>query len=157
MILVTVGTQKQGFNRLFEWIESIEIKDKVVLQLGYTPFKSEKYESYEFPENFQEFLCNANVVICHGGVGSIIEAISLGKKVIAIPRQQQFGEHVDNHQMEIVNKMVDQNFIFSANSKNELQEKLKIIETHEFRKYESNNDYFNVQLNNLIDRMENNE
>lgn len=157
MIFVTVGTQKQDFKRLFEWLENIEINDKVVLQLGYTNFHSKKYESYEFPENYQDLLTEANIVICHGGVGSIIEAISKGKKVIAVPRLQNYGEHVDDHQMEIVNKMEKQNYIFSANSEKELQDKLKTIKIHEFRKYKSNNDYFNEKLNELIERMEDDE
>lgn len=157
MTFVTVGTQKQDFKRLFEWLENIEINDKVVLQQGYTNFQSEKYESYEFPKNYQELLSEANVVICHGGVGSIIEAISKGKKVIAIPRLQKYGEHVDDHQIEIVNKMEKQNYIFSANSENELQKKLETIKVHEFKKYKSNNEYFNDKLNDLIVRMEDDE
>ena len=42
MILVTLGTQKQDFSRLLKYIEESNIKDEIIVQAGYTKFKSKK-------------------------------------------------------------------------------------------------------------------
>lgn len=34
-----------------------------------------------------------------------MNAVSKGKKTIVVPRQEQFGEHVNNHQVDFVNKV----------------------------------------------------
>jgi UDP-N-acetylglucosamine transferase subunit ALG13 len=45
---------------------------------------------------------SARVVICHGGPGTITEALALGRLPIVVPRDPRFGEHVDDHQMRFV-------------------------------------------------------
>ena len=51
MIFVTLGTQDKGFPRLLEAIEeAIEnkyIKEKVIVQAGYTEFESKNMEIYK--------------------------------------------------------------------------------------------------------------
>ena len=49
----------------------------------------------------------ANIVITHGGTGAIIGAVKKGKKVIAVPRLAKYGEHVDDHQLQLIKKFDD--------------------------------------------------
>lgn len=43
----------------------------------------------------------ADVVIMHCGAGSATTAMNGGKCAILVPRLKQFGEHVDNHQVQV--------------------------------------------------------
>ena len=43
--------------------------------------------------------------MCHAGVGSILTAIEHGKPVIAVPRRKKYGEHIDDHQLEITREL----------------------------------------------------
>ena len=49
----------------------------------------------------------ANIVITHGGTGAIIGAVKKGKKVIAVPRLAKYGEHVDDHQLQLIKQFDD--------------------------------------------------
>ena len=108
MILVMLGTQNNSFHRLLEKIdELIEkgiIKEEVIVQAGYTKYESNKMKIIDFTsrEELEKLEQKANFIITHGGVGSIITSLEKGKKVIAVPRLHEYGEHVNNHQKEIV-------------------------------------------------------
>jgi UDP-N-acetylglucosamine--N-acetylmuramyl-(pentapeptide) pyrophosphoryl-undecaprenol N-acetylglucosamine transferase len=45
----------------------------------------------------------ADIVITHAGVASIVDAVRTGHRPIVVPRRQHLGEHVDDHQLQIVN------------------------------------------------------
>ena len=108
MILVTLGTQNNSFHRLLEEvqknIDNGKIKEEVVVQSGYTKFNSPNMKILdEVPQDeFAKLVDKADVIITHGGVGSIITAITKGKKVIAVPRLGKYNEHVNDHQVEII-------------------------------------------------------
>ena len=97
MILVTLGTQNNSFHRLLEEvqknIDNGNIKEEVIVQNGYTKFDSKQMKLIkEIPQDeFNKLIDQANLVITHGGVGSIITAITKGKKVIAIPRLKKYN------------------------------------------------------------------
>jgi len=107
MIFVTVGTDEHPFVRLLEEIENLIktgiIREDVVVQRGHTEFFSELFnEVYSFLpfDKFLNFMERANLVITHGGPGSIMIALNFGKIPIVVPRRKEFGEHVDNHQVK---------------------------------------------------------
>lgn len=54
---------------------------------------------------FGERLAWADVVICHGGAGAVYEACLAGHVPIVLPRLSRFGEIVNDHQLELVNKL----------------------------------------------------
>lgn len=111
MILVTLGTQDKSFIRLLETIQkAIElgyINSEVVVQEGLTDFKSSDMKIFDFmtPEEFDSLIKKADLIITHGGVGTIIAALKVNKVVIAAPRLKEFGEHTNNHQIEIIKKL----------------------------------------------------
>lgn len=43
---------------------------------------------------------DARIVITHGGPASFIMPLQIGKTPIVVPRQHQFNEHVNDHQVE---------------------------------------------------------
>ena len=89
MILVTLGTQDKSFERLVKAIdkeiENGNIKDKVIVQAGYTKYKSDNMEIFDFvlPDKLDKLMKEADILITHGGVGSILGALKYDKPVIA--------------------------------------------------------------------------
>ena len=62
MILVTLGTQKEQFTRLLDYIEKSSIKDKIIVQAGHTKYDSKKMEIFDFIsyEEMQDYIKNAD-------------------------------------------------------------------------------------------------
>lgn len=108
MIFVTVGTHKCPFKRLAfrieEFLAAEPNKYQFVIQFGYTPINASSAVMRRFVsrDEINELNCNADIVICHGGTGSLITALKAGKKVVAAARSACYGEHNDEHQTEIV-------------------------------------------------------
>ena len=78
------------------------------------------------------------MVITHGGTGAIIGAIKKGKKVISVPRLKKYGEHVDDHQLQLIAQFKHQNLIYGLVDCSELETALQYVKKHEFNSYESN-------------------
>lgn len=113
MIFVTLGSQKFQFDRLLraldELLENGTICDTVFAQTGASTYTPKNYECVPFMdrEAFAAAMDTADLIITHAGTGAIIGAVKKGKKVIAVPRLAKYGEHVDDHQVQIVNQFDD--------------------------------------------------
>ncbi len=148
MILVLLGTQNNSFHRLLEEIHRLlqkeEIKDEVIVQAGYTKYQSEneKMKIFDFIEKqeLEELQKKADLIITHGGVGSILQSITKDKKVIAIPRLHQYQEHVNDHQKEIVELFNEKGYIIGIQGVEELQGAMKQVEKFRPKKYQKNNE-----------------
>ncbi|WP_235973548.1 glycosyltransferase [Peribacillus faecalis] len=107
MIFVTVGTHEQPFDRLLGAInhyaaEKQLAKEQIVVQKGFSKLDLENVtsEAMYSASQMNSFYNEAEVIISHGGPGSMFPAWLLGKQVIAVPRQNRYKEHVDDHQVE---------------------------------------------------------
>ena len=144
MILVTLGTQNNSFHRLLEEvqknIDNGNIKEEVIVQNGYTKFDSKQMKLIkEIPQDeFNKLIDQANLIITHGGVGSIITAITKGKKVIAIPRLKKYNEHVNDHQIEIIDSFNEKGYIIGIHSVEELGKALEKTKNFKPQKYVKN-------------------
>lgn len=144
MIFITVGTQKFQFNRLLKEIDKLieekKIFEEVFAQIGYSTYKPKNYSFKEFinSEEYNDILNKADIVITHGGTGTIIKSINLRKKVIAVPRLKAFGEHVDNHQIQIISEFSDIGFLRKVHDIDKLYEALESIRNFDVKEYISN-------------------
>ena len=90
MILVTLGTQDKSFKRLLKAIDNEiknkNIKEKVIVQAGYTKYKTDNMEIFDYcsSEELDKLMKDAKLIITHGGVGSILGALKYDKPVMAI-------------------------------------------------------------------------
>lgn len=106
MIFVTVGTHEQPFDRLIKEVDRLIhsgiIKEEVFVQRGIGSIVPRNCQSAEVipHDDMMEKVAEARVVITHGGPGSIMLPLSMGKVPIVVPRQAKFNEHVDNHQID---------------------------------------------------------
>lgn len=154
MIFVTLGSQKFQFNRLLSAIDILiergVIFDDVFAQIGHSNYKPRNYKFIQFldRDRFIEMELRADIVITHGGTGAIVGAIKSGKKVIAVPRLAKYGEHVDDHQIQLIAQFREQNLICGLNDCSELEAGLKYVSGHTFDAYESKTE----AIINSIDR-----
>lgn len=144
MIFITLGSQKFQFNRLLqavdELIEKGVIDDEVFAQVGYSDYEPKHFEYKQFLDR-EEFAAQegkCDILITHGGTGAIIGAVKKSKKVIAVPRLAKYGEHVDDHQIQLIAQFKGQKLICGLNDATELEEGLKYVKEHEFDTYQSN-------------------
>ena len=144
MILVMLGTQNNSFNRLLEEVQKCidkkVIDEEVIVQAGTTKFKSKNMKIFKLVSagRLNKYIEQANYVITHGGVGSILTCLKMGKKVIAVPRYNKYGEHVNDHQLQIVQTFDGQGFIKGIKDVSELEEAIKEIPEFKPEKFVSN-------------------
>lgn len=113
MIFVTVGTHEQPFNRLIQKIDQLKkdgiIEEDVFIQTGFSTYES-KYCQWSKLIAYQDmiqYVKDARIVITHGGPASFIMPLQIGKIPIVVPRQKQFGEHVNDHQIEFARNVAE--------------------------------------------------
>ena len=106
MIFVTVGSRFYPFDRLFrkldELCEAGVLKEPVFAQIGLSNYKPMHYEfvNYLSPEEFDQKIAEANIVVCHGASGSIVKALKAQKKVIGVSRLRKYKEHINDYQVQ---------------------------------------------------------
>ena len=157
MIFVTLGSQKFQFNRLLKELDKLvedgKIQEEIFAQIGYSDYKPQNFKFKEFMDRdeFQDIMSKSEIVITHGGTGAIITAVKQEKKVIAIPRLAKYGEHVDDHQVQLVEEFEESNLIKAIYDEKKIAETLQTIKNIEFTKYESNTDSIIKDIKKIID------
>lgn len=144
MILVILGTQDKEFPRLLEAIDKeIEkgtIQDEVVVQAGQTRYHSENMKIFDLipgPE-FEKLVKEADLIITHGGAGSILGAIKKGKTVIAAPRLAKYKEHHNDHQKQIIEELAKEGYLLELKDFQKLGKVIEKSKSFKPKKFESN-------------------
>lgn len=157
MIFVTLGTQDKGFSRLLKAIdkeiENGNIKEKVVVQAGLTDYHSSNMEIFDLipADEFDKYIEKSDLVITHGGAGSILTAIKKNKKVIAAARLSKYKEHTNDHQKQIVKEFSEQGYILELRDFNKLGKLIEKSKTFKPKKFESNTDNMIKLIENYIE------
>ena len=144
MILVTLGTQDKSFHRLLasleELIEEGFLREKIIVQAGHTKFESKRMEIFDLVpmDQFDALIEEAEFLITHGGVGSIITALKKNKTVIAVARREEHKEHTNNHQLEIIEEFSKQGYLIPVLELGELKEAIVSVSSFKPIKFESN-------------------
>ncbi len=144
MILVTLGTQDKSFARLLDAIEKqIElgnITDDVVVQAGHTKYESKNMKVLDFIpyDEFENFMNQCDILITHGGVGSIITGLKKKKKVIAAARLKKYQEHTNDHQLQILKNFKEAGYILTLDDFDALDQVLKEAKKFKPKQYKSN-------------------
>jgi UDP-N-acetylglucosamine transferase subunit ALG13 len=135
-LFATVGATLP-FDRLIESVAELkaggEIPEEVLFQTGEggrVPDVGRSFETLPFDEVLA-ILREADIVVCHGGTGSLITALREGCRVVAMPRLFKLGEHYDDHQEEITSAFHARGLIAVANSVDELRAALAEVRARE--------------------------
>jgi len=152
MILLLLGTNPYPFNRLLyavnEWSENNNVH--VIAQTGHTESDNVSIDCYKFVDHAQilKWIDLAEFVITQGGFGGIKDCLSLDRKVLAVPRQIEFGECADD-QNELVEALREQGKIMVLNNVELLEE--SIIKLNQFSPALSTSTGLSSSLAGLLD------
>ena len=163
MIFVTVGTHEQPFNRLIQKVDELKkdgvITEDVIIQTGFSTYEP-KYCQWSRLIPYQKMIKNvadARIVITHGGPASFVMPLQIGKTPIVVPRQHQFNEHVNDHQVEFSRFIEEkQKNIIVVEEIDTLE---KVITSYEKtaaalgQKQSSNNQRFNEKFEAIVDKL----
>ena len=117
MIFVCTGTQIYQFDRLLKELDRLviekKINDEIFAQIGASNYKPKHFRFKEFisPDEFKKYQDNSEIIISHGGTGALISASKKGKNIIAVPRLAKYGEHTDDHQLQIVSVLEKEGYV----------------------------------------------
>lgn len=109
MIFATVGTQLP-FDRLIESLDEwsgLHSDTEVFAQIGrgtYIP-KYIRWVRDIDPQLFRKRIAECDTVVAHAGMGTIISAVEMGKRVIIMPRLASLSEHRNDHQLATASRM----------------------------------------------------
>lgn len=160
MIFVTVGTHEQPFNRLLQKIDELKekgiINEEVIMQTGFSTYEP-KYCTWSSLLPYSQMVQNvkeARIVISHGGPASFIMPLQIGKTPIVVPRQKQFDEHVNNHQVDFSKAVAERmGTIITVVDINDLENTIvnydSIVEKMN-QGITSNNKKFNEELEKIV-------
>ena len=159
MILITLGTQDKSFERLLKAvdkeIENGKIKEKVIAQIGTTKYESKNMELFDLipREKFDDLIEECSLLITHGGVGSILTGVTKGKKVMAAARLSKYGEHVNDHQTQIVEMFAKEKYILELKDFSKLGKLIEKSKSFKPKKFVSNTQNLIEHLEGYIDNL----
>lgn len=155
MIFVTVGSQKFPFDRLLQKVDQL-VRDRVIQEEVFIQTGSSRYvpccrhQAFCSQDLFADLMRSCRVLITHGGAGTMVDAVKQGKPVIAVPRLARYAEHVDDHQLELVCQLHNQNLLYACPDVEQLPELLHQLESHTFDRFASNTERFLSSLDEYI-------
>lgn len=124
MIFVTIGTQ-EPFDRLIKAVDelALELNLEVLAQVSsQSKIEVKNIKTLEFlpPHDFNRLFSEADLVIAHAGMGTIISSLVAGKPLIVMPRQKKLKEHRSDHQMATAKYFGEMGYINVAENKEQL-------------------------------------
>lgn len=153
MIFVTVGTQLP-FTRL---ISSLDVwcshtEEKVIAQIGHDNYlpKQLEYKDFYSHEEMTRFFQEADLVVAHAGMGTIISCLKMRKPLIVMPRMKINGEHRNDHQVDTAIAFKKKGMLNVAMTEPELFE---LLGTNIKPYMEDISDFANVELLDYLSRI----
>ncbi len=93
------------FARLVRKMDEIAARtgERVVIQTGLATTLPTRAEHFAFKsrEEIATLIAESRVVVTHAGIGSVIDVLKADRPLIVIPRLKQFGEHNNDHQLDL--------------------------------------------------------
>jgi UDP-N-acetylglucosamine transferase subunit ALG13 len=128
VIFVTVGSQ-EPFDRLIravdEWAR-LRGRSDVFAQIASSTIRPRhiRFTQSIEPSEFNRVMQQAQIIVAHAGMGSIISALELGKPIVVMPRRADFRETRNDHQVATAERFGAQGRVIVANNQQDLPEKL---------------------------------
>lgn len=138
-LFVPLGTQKFPFGRIISALNQLVDQgkykaDEIVMQSALYPVKPNFTHFGLIPnDEFNRYIRETEVVVTHSGVNSIISCMELGKPLVICPRFHEYGEHVDNHQIEIATLMHDKYDVLVCTDMKDLLTLIEQAKTHKYK------------------------
>lgn len=158
-LFVPLGTQKFQFNRLIKALNALVEKgvfkpEEIVMQSSLYEVEP-MFTHYELipASKFEELIEKAELVITHSGVNSIISCMKRKKPLIIVPRLKKYGEHVDNHQVEIAQLMKQKFDVIVVEDMKDLEGAIKEAKNHVYKQWVSHNSELVRAIKDIVDKL----
>ena len=152
MIFATIGTDYHDFKRMHEMLILLSkelTKEKFIYQYGHSNIKQPipknlLVRKFISREEFEYNLLNSSFVITHAGAGTLLQCLEKNVYPLVLPRRVEFKEHLNNHQLDILDEFEKQNLCINM-------EKFSHKKLKDFLKYKKlNNIKKNIKSENLL-------
>ena len=162
MIFVTLGTQDKEFRRLVlavhKYVSENNVNEKIIIQSGNTKVNKDLFSEYSNvevrkfmdKEEFEKIFKKADIIITHAGVGTILTGLDMGKKMIVAARLKRYKEHVNDHQLQLLDNFVDEGYVIPLEDFYDLAGAIEKVHDFVPKKFKSNNKKFNDLLEKEI-------
>lgn len=102
MIFIITGTQ-EPFDRMVKVVDEIaaNYKDKTfIAQVSKSTLNTSNLKTFNFipPLEFNKYFEQAELIVSHAGMGTILSALERNKPIVVMPRYAKYGEHRNDHQ-----------------------------------------------------------
>ncbi len=105
MIYVTVGTMFLDFPRLILKMDEIarDTGERVIIQTGLGTTFPQHCEHFDFKprDEIMDIQREARLVVCHAGIGSVLDVLEVLRPMLVVPRLKKFNEHMTDHQLDV--------------------------------------------------------
>jgi len=153
MIYVTVGTE--GFDPLAKKMDELvgegKINEKVVIQIGCGKYIPKNCEHYDIvpSEKHEELYKKADLIISHGGAGTIFEVLERGKKMIGVENPCV----ADSHQSDLLGEFSEKGFLVWCKNLDDLEETIKKIKKIKYKKYQQPECKIQYKIKEFLDNL----
>ena len=115
-----------------------------------TPFDAKGAINYD---SMEELIEKCDLLITHGGVGSILAGVTRNKPVIAAARLAKYNEHVNDHQLQIIENFSKNKYILELRDFTKLGKILEKAKTFKPQKFVSNTTNLINMIEEYIDNL----
>ncbi|HEX8988538.1 MAG TPA: glycosyltransferase [Rhodocyclaceae bacterium] len=132
MIFVTVG-HSMPFDRMVRLVDAWAGKTgrtDLFAQIGDADYEPANFPSTRFltPAEYERHLIECDAIIAHAGTGTILQALYLGKPMLALTRLASLGEATSDHQLGTARYFAEQGQIMVATENEEFSRALGTFE-----------------------------
>lgn len=133
MIFVTVGAQ-MPFDRLIGWVDAWAARSgrsDVVAQIGPSALAPRHLRAAQFlePPEFRRLMQQADAIVSHAGMGTILDALALGRPLLVVPRLGRLAETRNDHQVATARRFAEEGLLRAAYSEAEFGDEMQRLGT----------------------------
>jgi UDP-N-acetylglucosamine transferase subunit ALG13 len=125
VIFVTVGTNEAPFDRLLQAVATLSTDEEIVVQHGSSAIvpanAARTYDFLLFDDLVREMRAS-RVVVTHAGIGSIMTALSCGRRPVVAARLVAHREAVDDHQLPVARRLQDAGLVTVVEDLSQLED-----------------------------------
>ncbi len=132
MIFVTVGTT--DFDSLAAHMDELAptLDEEVIIQTGRGDYAPRHAQHFRFAPGLDDYYRRARVVVSHGGLGTLVEVLRLGKLMIGVSNPDRY----DMHQNDLLGEMENRGYMLWCRDVASLEQDIRRISAMQFRHYE---------------------
>lgn len=149
MILVSVGTHNQPFDRLIRKMDELapRLGEQVCIQLGCSNYAPQNADYFDFVSGdlWLTLFKEARLIVCHGGATTLMNAVRLGKSAVVVPRRKDLKEHIYDRDGELAEALAKLGFVTVTYDVENLEDAI--------RKAQPPQELFTSSRQGLVERM----